>query len=123
MTKTGMGMGKAMARSPCRSRGRRHGRSGSLWCARPTRPGCPVDDLPHVIGVLVEVEEHARLRLRSTPATNGERSPGREPEVERQLTPQEAADVIGGVSARWVLRHTKGLRFRHDLCNTTYALW
>jgi len=61
------------------------------------------------------VEEHARLRLRSTPATNGERSPGREPEVERQLTPQEAADVIGGVSARWVLRHTKGLRFRHDL--------
>ena len=36
-------------------------------------------------------------------------------EEARMLTPQEAVAIVGGgVSVRWLLRHTRGLRFRRD---------
>ena len=40
--------------------------------------------------------------------------PQREHEEKRLLTAQEAA-ALAGVTPRWLLRHTRGLRFRHDL--------
>jgi hypothetical protein len=52
----------------------------------------------------------------AVPATTGNRGPGLEEGVaERLLSPEQAASVVGGVSAKWMLRHTKGLRFRRDL--------
>jgi hypothetical protein len=51
------------------------------------------------------------------PATTGNRCPGPllEGVDERLLSPEQAAAVVGGVSPKWMLRHTKGLRFRRDL--------
>jgi hypothetical protein len=53
----------------------------------------------------------------AVPATTGNRAPGplQEGVDERLLSPEQAAAVVGGVSAKWMLRHTKGLRFRRDL--------
>jgi hypothetical protein len=53
----------------------------------------------------------------AVPATTGNVGPS-PPQAgmdDRLLSPEQAAEVLGGVSAKWVLRHTKGLRFRRDL--------
>lgn len=42
--------------------------------------------------------------------------PVRSPAVpEEMLTPEQAIAAIGGVNRKWLLRRTKGLRFRRDL--------
>jgi hypothetical protein len=78
--------------------------------------------LPALILTLLEALVVAFTRwLHTMPAptpaaTDQVRGNGNGSEPERLLTPEEAAAIIGGdVSARWVLRHTKGLRFRRDL--------
>lgn len=67
--------------------------------------GVPHEALPGLIGDLAAAQAEALARLTaSAPAGNGRAAE----EPERQLTPEQAAEVIGGVSPRWVLRHTKG---------------
>ena len=64
------------------------------------------DELPGLLGHLVEIEARVRLRLAEAPA-----APAPAP---RLLAADEAA-VIAGTSKRWLLSHTRGLRFRSDL--------
>ena len=62
------------------------------------------EDLPRLLGQLAEAEAVARVRLLE---------PQSAPEPSRTLDPDEAA-AIASVSRRWLLAHTKGLRFRDD---------
>ncbi len=65
------------------------------------------DELPALLGHLVELEARVRLRLAepaSLPAADS-----------RLLTIDEAVTIAGAPSARWLLAHTRGLRFRLDL--------
>lgn len=73
-----------------------------------------LEELPALVGRLREAELVAELRLRNAQPTNG-REPHESSEPERRLTPAEAAAIVGAVSPKWILRHTKGLRFRRDL--------
>jgi hypothetical protein len=73
------------------------------------------EELPALVGALVEAEERARVRLRALETAPPTSRPS-EPTPERLLTLQEALAVIGGgVSPRWLHRHTRGLRFRRNL--------
>ena len=67
----------------------------------------PRDELPGMLGRLAEAEAVARLRL-----STAERADA--PLPTRLLDASEAA-VIVGVSPRWLLSATRGLRFRRDL--------
>jgi hypothetical protein len=69
----------------------------------------PVAELPALGGKLREAELLVEVRLRNIVPANGN-----EPEVEAvRLSPEAAIAAIGGgVSAKWLYRHTKGLRFR-----------
>ncbi len=64
------------------------------------------DELPGLLGRLVELEAHVRLRLAEAPT-----APAPAP---RLLTADEAA-TIAGTSKRNILAKTRGLRFRCDL--------
>jgi hypothetical protein len=66
----------------------------------------PREELPALLGRLVEAEARVRLRLAEAPLAPATTS--------RRLGPEEAA-LIANVSKRWLLQHTKGLRFRRDL--------
>jgi hypothetical protein len=75
----------------------------------------PADELPALIGGLEAAKAAAWARL-VAPAANGH-GPAlatADPR-EEMLTPEQAAAAIGGVSLKWLYRHTKGLRFRRDL--------
>jgi hypothetical protein len=76
----------------------------------------PIEELPSLLGSLAEAEAMVRLRLNTVtaPATFVSGN-GYETGPERLLTPTEAASIVGAVSSKWILRHTKGLRFRRDL--------
>jgi hypothetical protein len=67
----------------------------------------PREKLPEVLGRLVELEARVRLRLAEVPASS-------EPTPGRVIDGDEAARVAGA-SKRWVLAHTRGLKFRVDL--------
>jgi hypothetical protein len=71
----------------------------------------PADDLPAIVGQLVELEERARLRLRTEASGNGAGSP-EEPAPE-WLTPPEAAAIFR-VTPRWLNRATSGKGFRRQ---------
>jgi len=72
------------------------------------------DELPTLLGVLVEAEERARVRLRALETAPAMSRPA-EPAPERLLTAEDAVAVLGGgVSRKWLYRHTRGLRFRRD---------
>jgi predicted DNA-binding transcriptional regulator AlpA len=74
----------------------------------------PTEELPAVVGALVEAEERVRVRLRSLEAAATVRPAEQAPE--RLLTAQEAMALVGGnVSLKWIYRHTRGLRFRRDI--------
>jgi hypothetical protein len=65
------------------------------------------DELPSLLGQIVELEARVRLRL----AEPGE---GKTSSAPRTIDPTEAA-TIAGTSPRWLLAHTKGMKFRCDL--------
>jgi hypothetical protein len=67
----------------------------------------PRDELPELLGAIVEAEARVRLRLAEVPAAPASTSRG-------VLTVDEAAEVAG-TSKRWLLSHTTGLAFRRDL--------
>ena len=53
-------------------------------------------------------------RLLVPPGNEGQAVPLSTPET--VITPEEAIEIIGGgISRKWLLRHTRGLRFRRDL--------
>lgn len=64
------------------------------------------EDLPRLLGQVVELEARIRLRL-SQPEVAA-------PTASRLLTADEAA-ALAGVSRRWLLTNTRGLKFRRDL--------
>lgn len=74
------------------------------------------DELPQLIGDLEAAKAVAWARL-VTPRT--ELVPSVPNDQEELLTPADAAQLIGGVSAKWLLRRTKGLRCRRDLGRKT----
>lgn len=69
----------------------------------------PREELPSLLGRLVEAEARVRLRL-ADPATTAPQ----DSEAARLLPADEAA-AIAGTSPRWLLAATRGMRFRHDL--------
>lgn len=72
----------------------------------------PLEELPGLIGELAAAQAVAMARLTTPTPTNGNRQAA-EPEL--LLTPAAAVEAIGGdLSRKWLLRHTKGLRFRRD---------
>ena len=68
----------------------------------------PRASLPELLGELARLEAEVRLRLAETPA-EGPPSP-----ASRDLDGDEAA-TVAHTSKRWLLTHTRGLRFRRDL--------
>ena len=69
------------------------------------------EELPALVGALAQAQAVALARLTT---------PHPEPSLVSEapgelLTPAQAAEAIGGVSPKWLYRHTKGLRFRRDL--------
>ena len=71
-----------------------------------------LDELPELLGALEVAKAAAWVRLSTppTPTTTATVSPAPPP----MLTAEDAA-ALAGVSKRWLLRHTRKLRFRHDL--------
>jgi hypothetical protein len=65
------------------------------------------DELPSLLGRVVEFEARIRLRLAETPAVQVT-------VPSTAITADEAA-VIAGTSKRWILSHTQGMKFRCDL--------
>jgi hypothetical protein len=65
------------------------------------------NELPALLGQLVELEARVRLRLAELPAAVGTCS-------SRTIDAEEAA-TIAGTSKRWILSHTQGMKFRCDL--------
>jgi hypothetical protein len=71
----------------------------------------PAQELPAIIAALEGAKAAAWARI-TAPASHGTSS---DPEsAGRLLVPTDAA-AIAGVSTRWLLRNTRGLRFRRDL--------
>jgi hypothetical protein len=66
----------------------------------------PREELPALLGRLVELEARIRLRLAETPAQPA--AP-----ASRAIDPDEGA-AIAGQSRRWLLARTRGLAFRRD---------
>ncbi len=74
----------------------------------------PPEELPAVVGALVEAEERARARLRTLETAPPTAKPA-EAAAERLVTADEAVAILGGgVSRKWLYQHTKGLRFRRN---------
>lgn len=71
------------------------------------------EDLPALVGRLAEAHAVAMARL-VTPGLGVPSTQAEEPD--RLLTPGDALGLLGGgVSLKWLYRHTRGLRFRRDL--------
>lgn len=73
----------------------------------------PPRDLPSLIGALEGARAAAWARM-TVPAMSRKSEPDGSSTLERLLTPAEAAN-IARVPAKWLFRHTKGLRFRRNL--------
>jgi hypothetical protein len=67
----------------------------------------PRDELPVVLGRLVELEARVRLRLAEAPAVTAA--------TVSQVVDADAGARIAGTSKRWLLARTRGLKFRLDL--------
>ena len=67
----------------------------------------PREELPRLLGQLVEVEARVRLRLAEPLAAAA-------PAATEPIDAARAA-AIAGTSPRWLLAHTRGLAFRVDL--------
>jgi hypothetical protein len=64
------------------------------------------DDLPGLLGKLVEIEARVRLRLSEAPPA---------PAASSEPIDAERACEIAGSSRRWLLANTRGRSFRRDL--------
>jgi hypothetical protein len=64
-------------------------------------------DLPALLGQVVEAEASIRLRLAEAPAATPAAA-------SRSLSVDEAA-AVAGVSRRWILANTRGMKFRNQL--------
>ena len=67
----------------------------------------PREDLPELLGRLAELTARVQLRLVEMPEPTAT-APVR-------LLDADQAAQIAGTSRRWLLAHTRGLRFRQDL--------
>src|SRR5688500_6083221 len=67
----------------------------------------PRDELPALLGRLVEIEARVRLRLAEVNAATLPAAP--------RLIDADAAATIAGTSTRWLLAKTRGMRYRRDL--------
>ena len=69
------------------------------------------EELPALLGRIVELEAHIRLRLAEVLA----------PVVSTASRTVDAAEAAGiaGTSKRWLLFHTRRLRFRNDITRKT----
>jgi len=76
--------------------------------------GVPIDELPAVLGQLAQLQGAVMLRL-------GSQRPEQPVRADRLLTPEEAAE-ISGMSARWIRKNTRGLKFRRDLSRKNIRL-
>jgi hypothetical protein len=66
----------------------------------------PRADLPRLLGRVTEIEARIRLRLAEVPTPS--------PSTSRTIDADEAA-VIAATSKRWIVGHTRGMKFRADL--------
>jgi len=66
------------------------------------------EELPALLGRVVELEARIRLRLAEVPAAPT-------PTAGTRMIDADEAAVITGASKRWLLSHTKGMKFRCDL--------
>lgn len=69
----------------------------------------PAEELPALVGALAQAQAVALARLTRPPAPVGE-APG-----PVRLLGLDEAERLTGMTRRWLLRHTRGLRFRRDL--------
>ena len=69
----------------------------------------PSVELPALMGALAQAQALALARLTVPPAPVGE-APG-----PVRLLGLDEAERLTGMTRRWLLRHTRGLRFRRDL--------
>jgi hypothetical protein len=67
----------------------------------------PFNELPALLGRLVELEARVRIRLAREAVLP-------RPGAPRVIDPDEAA-LIAGTSRRWLLHRTRGMAFRCDL--------
>ena len=67
----------------------------------------PREDLPELVGRLVEAEERARLRLRTDTTSSAPQEPA---EPERMLTPEEAA-LAANVPVKRIYTWARGQRW------------
>lgn len=65
----------------------------------------PRDELPALLGRLVELEARVRIRLVEAPS----------PAPALRLINADEGAAIAGTSKRWLLSRTRGLGFRRDL--------
>jgi len=70
-------------------------------------------ELPALVGLFAEA--HALAFARLAVRHSEQPVPAVAEASEELLTPAQAATAIGGVSLKWLYRHTRGLRFRRDL--------
>lgn len=68
----------------------------------------PRDELPALLGRLVELEARVRLRLADVPTVPTTTT------TSKQINHDEAA-LIANTSKRWLLTNTRGMKFRCDL--------
>ena len=65
------------------------------------------EELPALLGCIVEAEARVRLRLAEVPAVG--------PATPSRLVDAGEAAAIAGTSKRWLLAETRGLQLRRDL--------
>lgn len=73
----------------------------------------PVQEIPVIVGDLERLKALLFARLVAIPS-NGDGQPGRPPEADRLLPPEEAAPLLG-VTVKWLYRHAKRLPFTRRL--------
>ena len=67
----------------------------------------PREELPAILGKVVEIE--ARIRIRLTEPAQAVAT------ADSRLVDADEAATIAGTNPRWILSHTRGLKFRRDL--------
>lgn len=69
----------------------------------------PRAELPALVGALAQAQAVALARLTTPDA------PASDAQAPTRLLALDEAERLTGMTRRWLLRHTRGLRFRHSL--------